>query len=64
MCGVNDMNDLMFDIWPHLDVGLPTYPLGIRPNVAQAEPRTSMCKPQQGLLKGCNRVRLNVYQKG
>ena len=64
MCGFNDMNDLMYDIWPHPDVGLPTYPLGIRPNVALAEPRTSMYTPQQGLLKGCNGVRLKVYEKG
>ena len=51
MCGVNDMNDLKYDIWPHPDMGLPTYPLGIRLNVALAEPSTSMCTPQQGLLR-------------
>ena len=44
-------------------MGLLTYPLGIRSNVALAEPRTSMCIPQQGLLKGCNGVRLKVYEK-
>ena len=44
-------------------MGLPTYPSGIRPNVALAEPRTSMCTPQQGLLKGCNRVKLKVNEK-
>ena len=47
----NDMNNLMYDIWPHPDVGLPTYLLGIRPNVALAEPRTSMCTPHQGLYR-------------
>ena len=35
MCGINDMNDLMYDIWTLPDVGLPTYPLGIRPNLAE-----------------------------
>ena len=45
------MNDFMHDIWLHPDVGLPTYPLGIRPNVALTEPRTSMSTPQQGLLR-------------
>ena len=63
MCGVNDMNDLMYDIWPQPDVGLPTYPLGIRLNVALAEPHTSMYTPQQGLLKGFNGVRLKVNEK-
>ena len=53
----------MYDIWPHPNVGLPSYPLGIKPNVALAEPRTSMHTPQQGLLKGCNGVRLKVYEK-
>ena len=50
-------------LWPCPNVGLPTYPFGIRLNVALAEPRTSMCTPQQGLLKGCNEVRLKVYEK-
>ena len=49
---------------PHLDVRLPTYPLGIRPNVALAEPRTSVCIPQKGLFKGCNVVRLKVIEEG
>ena len=49
---------------PHLDVRLPTYPLGIRPNVALAEPRTSIYIPQKGLFKGCNVVRLKVIEEG
>ena len=49
---------------PHLDVRLPTYPLGIRPNVALAEPRTSVCIPQKGLFKGFNVVRLKVIKEG
>ena len=44
-------------------MGLPTYPFGIRPNVALAEPRTNMCIPHQGLFKGCNGVRLKVNEK-
>ena len=44
-------------------MGWPTYPLGIRPNVALAEPRTSMCTPHQGLFEGCNGVRLKVNEK-
>ena len=50
-------------LWSRPNVGLPTYPLGIRPNVALAEPHTSMCISQQGILKGCNGVRLKVYEK-
>ena len=49
---------------PHLDVRLPTYPLGIRPNVAVAESRTSVCIPQKGLFKGCNVVRLKAEEEG
>ena len=48
----------------HLDVRLPSYPLGIRPNVGLAEPCTSMCIPQKGLFKGCNVVRLKVREEG
>ena len=44
------MNDI-YDIMAVPDVGLPTYPLGIRPNVVLAVTRTSMCIPQQGLLR-------------
>ena len=53
-----------FLLRPHLDVRLPTYPLGIRPNVALAEPRTSMCIPQTGLLMGRNVLRLTVEEEG
>ena len=49
---------------PYLDVKLPTYPLGIRPNVVLPEPRTSVCIPQKGLFKGCNVVRLKVEEEG
>ena len=50
-------------LWPHLDVRLPTYLLGIMPNIALAEPRTSVCIPQKGLFKGCNVVRLKDIEE-
>ena len=53
-----------FLLWPHPNVRLPTYPLGIRSNVALAEPRTSVCIPQKGLFKGCNVVRIKVIEEG
>ena len=52
-----------FLLQPHLDVRLPTYPLGIKPNVALAEPRTSVYTSKRS-FKGCNVVRLKVIEEG